>query len=57
MSKRKLKYAGHAIRNEKTNLMKIALQGKIEGKQKRVKPATSMINNITEASGCSLHEI
>ena len=29
VSKRKLKYAGHAIRNEKKNKLKIALQGKI----------------------------
>ena len=28
VSKRKLKYAEHAIANEKENLMKIALQGK-----------------------------
>ena len=57
VSKRKLKYAGHAIRNEKTSLMKIALQGKTEGKRKRGRPAATLMSNLTEASGCSLHEI
>ena len=50
VSKRKLKYAGHAIRNEKKNIMKIALQGKIEGKRKRGRPATSLMNNTKEAT-------
>jgi len=52
VSKRKFKYPGHAITNEMTNLM----QGKIEDKLKKGRPATSLIN-IIDASGSSCHEI
>ena len=50
-SKRKLMYAGYTIRNKNTNIMKIVLQGNIEGKHERGRPATSVIDNIIEASG------
>lgn len=54
---RKLRYAGHAMRNQMTDLMKTIFQGKIEAKRKRGRPPTSLIGNITGACNMKIHEI
>ena len=54
---RKLRYAGHAMRNQKTDLMKTVFQGKIEAKRKRGRPAASLVGNITGACNMKIHEI
>ena len=54
---RKLKYVGHAIRNPKTDLMKISIQGKLNTKRKKGRPPTNLISNITSSSGQKLHEV
>ena len=41
----------------KTNLIKIAFQGKTVGKGKRGRQTASRVNNIKEASGCRQHEV
>ena len=51
INKRKLKYLGHAIRNEKTTLMKTAFSGKVEGKGRRGRPYKSYMENITQMTG------
>ena len=51
INKRKLKYLGHAIRNEKTTLMKTAFEGKVEGKGRRGRPHKSYMENITQLTG------
>ena len=57
IKRRKLKYAGHALRNEKTDLMSTVLQGKVEGKRRRGRPPTSLANNIVDISGKKLQEV
>ena len=57
MNKRKLKYVGHAIRNERTNLMSTVLQGRIDAGRKQGRPPTSYIDNIKEISGLKLNEV
>ena len=47
--RRKLKYDGHAIRNQTTDLMSSILQGKVEGKRKAV--------YITNTSGMKLKDL
>ena len=51
INKRKLKYLGHAIRNEKSTLMKTAFEGKVEGKGRRGRPYKSYMENITQITG------
>ena len=51
INKRRLKYLGHAIRNEKTTLMKTAFEGKVEGKGRRGRPYKSYMENITQITG------
>ena len=51
VNKRRLKYLGHAIRNEKTTLMKTAFEGKVEGKGRRGRPYKSYMENITQITG------
>ena len=57
VNKRKLKYVGHIIRNEKTTLMASTLQGKIDAPRKKGRPSVSYTDNIKEASGLKLGEI
>ena len=56
VTQRKLKYLGHAIRNPKTDLMKISIQGKVPAKRSKGRPSTSLLSNIIESSGQNLHE-
>ena len=39
IKRRRLKYVGHAVRNPRTDLMSTVLQGKVEGKRGRGRPA------------------
>ena len=57
IQQRKLKYVGHAIRNERTDLMSTVLQGKVEGKRNRGRPSASLATNITNISGKKLQEV
>ena len=54
---RRLKYVGHAIRNQKTDLMSTILQGKVEGKRNRGRPPTTLVSNITNTSGKKLQDL
>ena len=38
IDQRKLRYIGHAARNQKTDLMKVAYQGKIDAKKEEADP-------------------
>ena len=44
ISKKRLKYLGHANRNTKTDLMTTVLQGKVEAKRNQGRPPTSYID-------------
>ena len=57
INKRRVRYIGHAIRNQKTDLMSTALMGRVEGCRKRGRPAMSLMDNITEITGLSLGEV
>ena len=57
ISKRRVRYIGHVIRNQKTDLMSTALMGRVEGCRKRGRPAMSLMDNITEITGLSLGEV
>ena len=57
INQRRLRYIGHAIRSKYTNLMATALMGKIEGRRKKGRPATSMMDNIGALTGMSLSQI
>ena len=57
INRTKLKYIGHASRNQRTNLMTIAYQGKMEGRNCKGRPAGSVIENVKKASGLKLQEI
>ena len=57
INRRKLKYIGHASRNQSTNLMTIAYQGKLEGRNCKGRPAVSVIENVKKASGLKLQEV
>ena len=57
MQRRKLKYVGHALRNERTDLMTTVLQGKVNGKRNRGRPPASLVINITYISGKKLQEV
>ena len=57
INNRKLKYVGHALRNPRTSLMKTVYEGKLEGKRNRGRPPMSIITNLTQTSGMSLHGI
>ena len=57
IQRRKLKYVGHAVRNERTDLMSTVLQGKVEGKRNRGRPPASLARNITNISGKKLQEV
>ena len=56
-NQRKLKYVGHVIRNNRTDLMRSALQGRVEGRRRVGRPSVTMIDNLTRASGMSLHSM
>ena len=51
---RKLKYIGHASRNKNTDLMKTVLQGKIEAKRKKGRPAATYIGSLNKSLGIKL---
>ena len=57
INKRRLRYIGHAIRSQKTDLMSTALMGRVEGCRKRGRPAMSLIDNITSNTGLSLGDV
>ena len=57
IKRRRLKYVGHAVRNPRTDLMSTVLQGKVEGKRGRGRPAMTYIDNIKKDSGLSLSQI
>ena len=57
MNKRKLKYVGHANRNQRTSLMATVFQGKIDARRKKGRPQISYIDNIKEISGLKLGDI
>ena len=57
VQRRKLKYAGHALRNERTDLMTTVLQGKVNGKRNKGRPPASLVKNITYISGKKLQEV
>ena len=57
VNQRKLKYLGHAIRNPKSDLMKISIQGKLQAKRSKGRPPASLLRNITQSSGQNLHEV
>ena len=54
---RKLKYLGHTIRNKKCQLMKLAIQGKFQGKRRRGRPQTAFLDNVQKVTGLSTVEI
>ena len=45
IKRRRLKYVGHAVRNPHTYLMATVLQGKMEGKRGRGRPAMTYITS------------
>ena len=49
INKRRLRYTGHALRSQKTDLMSTALMGRVEGCRKRGRPATSLMGRV---EGC-----
>ena len=57
ISKRRLKYLGHANRNTKTDLMTTVLQGKVEAKRNYGRPPTSYIDNVKVDSGLQLYDV
>ena len=57
INERKLRYVGHALRNQDTDLMKTIFQGKTEAKRKKGRPAASLIGNMTESCGVRIHEV
>ena len=57
INRRKLKYIGHASRNQSTNLIRIAYQGKLEGRNCKERPAVSVIENVRKAIGLKLQEV
>ena len=57
INRRKLKNIGHGSRNQSTNLMTIAYQGKLEGRNCKGRPAVSVIENVRKASGLKLQEV
>ena len=57
INKRRLRYIGHAIRNQKTDLMSTTLMGRVEGCRKKGRPAMSLMDNITAITGLSLGEV
>ena len=48
---------GHAIRNERTDLMSTVLQGEVRGKRNRGRPPVSFVRNIRSISGKKLLEV
>ena len=57
INERKLKYVGHVLRDNKVQLMKTVLQGKIESQGKRGRPPASFISTLNQMSGMSLHQV
>ena len=57
ITERKLKYIGHASRNQNTNLMTISFQGKLEANRNKGRPPTTLLSNITDACKLKIHDI
>ena len=57
INKRKLKYIGHASRNQNTQLMKQVFQGKIQSQRKKGRPSASYINSLNKSLGLKLQSI
>ena len=54
---RKLRYIGHANRNQRTDLMTSVLQGRVQSTRRRGKPATTLISNVRSFTGLKLSEV
>jgi len=54
---RKLRYFGHIIRHPGECLEKTVIQGCIHGSRPRGRPARSWINDILEATNCTLGQL
>ena len=57
ISKKRLKYLGHANRNTKTDLMTTVLQGKVEAKRNQGRSPISYIDNVKADSSLQLYEV
>ena len=57
IGQRKLRYIGHATRNQETDLMRISYQGKLEAKRNVGRPQMTLLDNITAMSGLRVHEV
>ena len=57
IKRRRLKYVGHAVRNPRTDLMSTVLQGKVQGKRNRGRPAMTYIDNIKKDSSLTKSQI
>ena len=51
VKKRKLKYFGHAMRHRNCDLMKLAAQGKIQGRRRQGRPSISYMDNLAKWTG------
>ena len=49
-----MKYLGHASRNQSTNIMTIACQGKLKVRNCKGRPAVSVIENAKKEGGLQL---
>ena len=54
---RKMRYIGHANRNQRTDLMTSVLQGRVQSARRRGRPATTLVSNVRNFSGLSLGEV
>jgi len=54
---RKLCYFGHVIKREKYEMLRLIIQGKIEGKKGRIKPRITWIKNLKEWTGLTTVEL
>ena len=57
INKRRLKYIGHATRNNKTDLMSSIFYGKSSAKRKQGRPPTTYQDNIKETSDLKMSQI
>jgi exonuclease III len=56
IKKRKLRYVGHISRKDES-LEKTIMQGKVEGKRGRGRPRRTWMNDVTEWTSLSVHEV
>lgn len=57
IKERKLQYLGHIIRGEKYSLLRLIMQGKIEGKRSVGRRRISWLKNLREWFGCSSKQL